>query len=71
MKPTLKQVREYKAGNGKRPWQYYALSKEERAIWDNQEGYASLSWSEKQIWKNQQHKARYWERKARYWERKK
>lgn len=60
MKLTPKQVREWKAGNGKRPWQYYALSTEERAIWDSQEDYASLSWSEKQLWKAQETRRRYW-----------
>lgn len=34
---TPKQMREYKASRDGKPWQYYTLSKQERAIWDNQE----------------------------------
>lgn len=33
----LKQMREYKASREGKPWQYYTLSKQERAIWDKQE----------------------------------
>ena len=34
---TKKQMREYKASRDSKPWQYYTLSKQERAIWDKQE----------------------------------
>lgn len=34
---TPKQMREYKASREVKPWQYYTLSKQERAIWDKQE----------------------------------
>lgn len=34
---TPKQMREYKASRDGKPWQYYTLSKQERAIWDKQE----------------------------------